>query len=373
MPLPKDLQAAINKANKDFGEHTIVLASDIRPLERISSGSLALDAALGGGWPSNQWTELIGEASHGKTGVLHKTVAHNQSIDPNFVATWIASEWYDAEYARMCGVDTSRVVVVNENIMENAFTLALRALDERWGDALVIDSLPAMTPGEEAEKAMEEFTVGLAARLTNKFLRKQGSAGRRSMVDPDDRACTCFIVNQWRDKIGVMFGDPRTTFGGKQLPYTAVVRAEITRDEWITAGGTGKKVKVGQTIKLKTMKNKSFPPYKVGTVDFYFEDTDGHPAGSYDRFKEIVGLGVVYDIIQQNSSWYEYAGVKGQGLNGMMAALAEDLEVADTLAKEVLDVALKKPNAPVGEIPDIPAEEPKKQTVARRPKRRTTT
>lgn len=374
MPLSPDVRRVIAEVNKDYGEGTVVLASAIVQPDRITTGSLAFDVALGGGWPVNQWHEIIGEESAGKTCIMNQTIAANQAADPDYVAVWIASEWYDPDYAEMCGVDNSRVIVVNENITERAFQIALKYMASKAVDALVIDSLPAMTPGDEAEAAMDEMNVALQARLTNKFMRKQGSAGKRAM-DNSERPMTCFLINQWRDKIGIQWGDPRTTPGGKQKNFQCFTRTEVRQDDWITVGPKSAKHRVGQTIKCRVFKNKSAPPHRVATFDFYFEDADIHPAGSIDTFKEIVGLGVVHGVIEQRGAWFEYQGVKAQGAESMCDALASDLAVADVLRKEVLTVATaKKHNLPEEVDPEegIKAEpvitekaRPKKRTVKR--------
>lgn len=366
MTLSVEARQIIAEVNKEYGDGTVVIASDIGIPERITTGSLALDAAYGGGWAVNQWHELIGEPSAGKTAVCLEAVAANQELDPEFLTVWIAAEWFDRSYAEMCGVDVDRVIVVNENIMERAFGIVLKWLASKACDFIVIDSLPAMTPGDEAEAAMEDALVALGARLTNKFFRKQGSSGKRALSG-DERPCTCILINQWRDKIGIQWGDPRTTPGGKMKDFTCVTRTEVRRDEWLEVGPKGNKVRIGQTIKARTIKNKTFPPQKVATFDFYFEDSAGRPAaGSYDTFKEIVGLGVVYDVITQKGSWYEYHGIRSQGLAGMLEGVASDMDVAEVLRKEVLAVATGKPYLAVREVPEIETPDvPVKRTATR--------
>lgn len=374
MALPIEVRKAmaeINDEKKGYGPGTIVMASDIIIPDRITTGSLALDAALGGGWTVNQWHELLGEPSSGKTATSLRTLGANQELNKDFIGLWIAAEWFDKGYAEMCGVDLDRTIVVNENIMETAYGIVLRALKEQWCDFIVIDSLPAMTPGDEAEAAMEEATVALGARLTNKFFRKQGSAGKRAM-DNSERPCTCILINQWRDKIGIQWGDPRTSPGGHQKEYTAVTRTDLRRDEWIEIGPRGNRNRIGQTIKARTIKNKTFAPQKVATYDFYFEDAPGYPsAGSYDIFKEIVGLGVVYDVIHQGGGgWYEYQNIRVKGLPQFLESIASDLDVADVLRKEVLQIATSKPHAVIEEPPEIEhepviTEPPRKRTVTR--------
>ena len=379
MPLNREALKVAAEINKEYGEGTVVKASEIVMPDRITTGSLAFDVALGGGWPVNQWHEIVGEESHGKTTIMLQTLAANQALDPDFTCAWIAAEWYDRDFAAMNGVDNDRVIVVNDNITETAFQAALKFIASKAVDMLVIDSLPAMTPNAEAEAEMEELTVGLQARLTNKFMRKQGSAGKRAMNNTE-RPCTCFLINQWRDKIGIQFGDPRTTPGGKGKNYQCFTRTEVRRDDWLTYGEGNKKVRVGQVIKARVFKNKSAPPHRVATFDFYFEDADVHPAGSIDSFKEMVGLGIVYGIIGKpeghtdKSSHLEYHGVRANGAANMIEALAGDLNVAEVLRKEVLDVATKKkPHEQPNDVdPDegikaepVITDPPRKRTVKR--------
>lgn len=385
MPLNREALRVAAEVNKEYGEGTVVRASEIIMPDRMTSGSLALDVALGGGWPVNQWHEIVGEESAGKTTTLLQTIAANQAMDPEFTTVWIAAEWYDRDFAEMNGVDNDRVIVVNDNITETAFSIALKYQASKAIDMLVIDSLPAMTPHAEAEADMEELTVGLQARLTNKFMRKQGSSGKRAM-DNSERPCTCFLVNQWRDKIGIQFGDPRTTPGGKGKNYQCFTRTEIRRDDWITTGPKSAKVRVGQVIKARVFKNKSAPPHRVATFDFYFENADVHPAGSIDSFKEMVGLGIVFGVIgkpeghSDKSSHLEYHGVRANGADNMVEALAGDLDVAEILRKEVLDVASKKKphDLPLDIDPEegiqaepVITEPPKKRTVTRGAKKTT--
>jgi recombination protein RecA len=201
--------------NKKFGDEVVVQGSRIsEKLPRITTGMLAFDMMLGGGWPVNQWSEIVGDESSGKTAVAYKTIAANQALDPDWTALWVAAEEYVPEYAEAIGVDLDRLWVVETNVMEHAYDLVIRAQDNRAVDCVVLDSLPALVPGDEYERQMDEFTVGLGARLTGKFFRKSSKAQRRSLIE-EERGCTGLIINQWREKIGVMWGDPRTTPGGK--------------------------------------------------------------------------------------------------------------------------------------------------------------
>jgi recombination protein RecA len=329
------LQKVLANINKKLGENTIVLASEVAAPTRFTSGSLSLDMILGGGWPTNQWHEIIGEASNGKTALALKTIAANQKLDPNFTTIWIAAEQWVPEYAEMCGVDSSRVHVFTSNVMEVALSAVLEFIETKEVDCVVIDSLPALVPTAEDEKEMDEFTVGRGAMLMGKFFRKMEKAGKRSIIG-GERPFVGLIINQWRSKIGVMYGDPRTTPGGEAKNYFFFTRVEVKRDEWIEAGTGQEKHKVGQTIKFTTRKNKSAPPGQVAYTDFYFDDGGGVDKGDYDYAKEIVALGIINKIITRAGAYYRYADRQWQGADALVASIREEVDLQEVLQKDVL-------------------------------------
>lgn len=331
------LQSIVSAVNKKYGVGTLVQGSDVRePAPRITTGILAYDLMLGGGWPMNQWSEIIGDESSGKTAIAYKTIAANQEANPDFVALWIAAEEFVPAYAAAIGVDLERLWVVESNVMEHVYDLILKVLDNRAVDCIVLDSLPALVPGDEAEKAMEEFTVGLGARLTGKFLRKSSKSQRRSLID-EDRGCTGLVINQWRDKIGVVYGDPRTTPGGKSKNYHYFARVEVKRDEWIT----DKDEKVGQSIRARTIKNKTYRPQQVAAVDFYFAGSHGFRFGDFDTIKDIVNIGIAIEVITRAGAYYSYAGQKWQGKEALVLGVREDLDLQAQLRQEATDHFLK--------------------------------
>lgn len=329
-------KSIVSAVNKQFGENTIVLGSQVKEaLPRITTGILAFDLMLGGGWPMNQWSEVIGEESSGKTALVYKTIAANQAIDPEWTAMWIAAEEFVPSYAKAIGVDLERLWVVETNIMEHAYDLIIQALDSRVVDFIAIDSLPALVPNDEAEKVMEDFTVGLGARLTGKFLRKSSKAQKRSLVD-EERGCTGVIINQWREKIGVMYGDNRTTPGGKAKNFHYFARVEVRRDEWLKL----KDMPVGQTIKARTLKNKTYRPQQVALVDFYFADCGAFHMGDFDTIKDIVNICISTDIISRAGAYYSYGPDKWQGKDALIQAVREDLDLQKALKKEATDYFL---------------------------------
>ena len=331
------LASIIASVNKKYGEDIVLQGSAIREeLPRITTGILAFDLMLGGGWPTNQWSEIIGDESSGKTAVAYKTIAANQALDPDFIAMWIAAEEFVPEYAKAIGVDLERLWVVETNVMEHAYDLVIRALDNRAVDCIVIDSLPALVPGDEAEKMMDEFSVGIGARLTGKFLRKSSKAQKRSLVH-EDRGCTGLIINQWREKIGVMYGDNRTTPGGRAKNFHYFTRVEVKRDEWLK----DKDEPVGQTIRGRTLKNKTYRPQQIAQVDFYFADHATFHLGDFDTIKDVVNICVAVDIIKRAGAYYMYGDQKWQGKDALLAGVREDLDLQNDLRKEAMDYFLQ--------------------------------
>jgi len=332
-----ELTKVLSKINKKYGDSTIVLASDITEGTGVlTTGSLSLDMALGGGWPINQWHELIGEASNGKTAIALKTIAANQKRDPEFTTVWVAAEQWVPGYAEMCGVDVSRVYVISTNIMEEAYEAVIEITESKSVDCIVIDSLPALVPTSEDAKEMEESTVGRGALLTNKFFRKVGKASKRSLTKPE-RPFIGILINQWRSKIGVMYGDPRTTPGGLGKDYAFFTRVEVRRDAWIEEGTGQEKHRVGQSIKLRILKNKSAPPYQVAVVDFYFSEGGEVPPGEYDFGKEIISMGILNKVIARAGAYYRYADRQWQGSEAMLASIREEIDLKETLERDVLD------------------------------------
>jgi recombination protein RecA len=331
-----ELAKIITKLNKKFGDGTIVLGEQIRDdiISRTTTGSLALDVILGGGWPTNQWHEVVGEASNGKTALALKTIAANQERDPEFTTVWVAAEQWVPSYAEMCGVDVSRVYVINTNIMEEAYEAVIAFVEAKAIDCVVIDSLPALVPGAEDEKDMDEATVGRGALLTGKFFRKVGKASKRSLTETE-RPFIGLVINQYRMKIGVMYGDPRTTPGGEAKNYAFFTRVEVKRDDWIEVGSGQDKRRVGQTIKVRTLKNKSAPPSQTAYLDFYFANGDACTAGEYDFSKEIVALGILNKVIVRAGAYYRYNGQQWQGADALVKSIREEIDLKEALDKDV--------------------------------------
>ena len=318
------LDDLIAKINKKAGDTLIQRGSALKDVSipRTSTGSLAFDLALGGGWPLNCWNEVIGNESNGKTAMVLKTIAACQALNPDHETLWIASEDFVPDWAESLGVNLGQVAVASTRVMEDAYQLMVDAIDGRAVDAVILDSYPALIPTVEDEKTMHEMSVGLGARLTGQFMRKSNKAQRRSLVE-EDRDCLGIIINQWRDKIGTMYGDPRTTPGGKAKNFSYFTRVEVTRDDWVERGTQ----KVGMAIKAKTIKNKTAPPQRTGVVDFYFSDSSPFHKGEYDTVKEVSNIAISLDVVARRGAMYHFGEQKWRGKEEFLGALREDLDL----------------------------------------------
>jgi len=342
----RTVEEVIAQINKELGPETVVWGSQIRysSLPRISTGSFSLDMALGGGWQTNAWHEIYGNESAGKTTIILKTIATQQAANPEFTVFWVAAEEFVPSWAQDLGCDTDRILVMQTNILEEATNAAIKVLEERTVDALVIDSMPALSPVTEAEGTMDDQQIGLAARLLGKFFRKAYTAMKRSLVE-DDRPVTCFIVNQWREKIGVLFGDPRTTPGGRAKNYWFTTRLELARDDWLTEGTRQNQRKVGITIKANTTKNKSYPPQRVAVVDFYFDRNELQiPPGSYDTAKELVTMALACDLFKVKGAYYHLGEQSWHGRAALEEQIRWDLTLQEKLRGDIHDQLAKGRN-----------------------------
>lgn len=343
--LSPDVQAWIAQINKKAGEGTVVSGDKVVIPRRFTSGDLALDIALGGGFAGNQWTELVGNESSGKTLVALNSIAANQKLDPDFTTMWVAAEPYNAEYAEMVGVDNSRVVVAPAaQAMEFALEMVEFATASKLYDCVVLDSYPALIADEEDEKAMDELVVAAGARLFNKFWRKAGKASARK-YDGSERPFYGIVVNQFRDKIGGFSprGTPQTSPGGHGKDYAFYTRMKIQHKEFKTEKrpGIDNPVVVGKTVKVTTMKNKSTAPEQQAEFDFYFRNApfSGHRRGEIDFAPEYIKFGKLFGIIGVRGSWLDFGGQTWKSKDDMKATLLEDITLRDKLRDEVLEFA----------------------------------
>jgi recombination protein RecA len=355
--MPESTRAFVASLNKILGEGTVVSAEDLVIPRRYTSGSLALDVILGGGFPGDMWTELVGPESSGKTATLFKCIAANQQLDPEFTAIWVAAEHFDSDQATALGVDLSRVDVVRTQVMEAAFEAMVKAAESRQYDMIVLDSYPALSTEDELEKGMDENTMSSGARRMNQFTRKAGAASRRK-ADGTERPFFGVIINQWRDAIGVFsrFSVPKTTPGGKGKNYFFYTRIELSRTGWIVEKRPGVKeeAKVGQTIKFVTIKNKSAAPQQAATVDFYFRGAPflGFRRGDIDLVKEYTEVGIALGVIAKKGGWYSFGGQQWNGEPKLKDAIRADADLQHALKDAVLAMAGDPHALSKMEVPD---------------------
>lgn len=337
------LMARLNKQLEKNGNPLLSVASDMFVPKRFTSGILSVDVATGGGWPGNQWIEVYGKESNGKTsGILH-TIATNQALDPNFTTFWLASEHYDREWAALNGVDNDRVLVFPTNSMELAYDTIIEAARSHEFDCIVLDSYPALIADDEENKTMDQASMAVGARLNGKFFRKLGGTFSK------ERPYVGFFVNQLRDAIGSFspYGTPTTTPGGKAKNYAFYQRVLVSRDDWIEekVEGLGK-IKVGQTIKFKLEKNKAGAPQTIATTDFYFAPSEkGFTPGQHDSIKDIVTMAVMFKVIERGGGgMYYYTTHAGEKFSwkgsGVMAdAIRDNIELEAEIREETLKLA----------------------------------
>ena len=337
---PRALAAMVAKELK-LADDVLVLGEDLKHREvgRVSTGILALDVALGGGLPLNQWAEFLGHESSGKTALALKIVAYQQARDPEWFGVWVAAESLEEEYATSLGVDLERLLVVDTNSMEEAYDVVLNLAEKQAFDGVVIDSLPALIPTGEYEGQMEDSGgMAQAARLNGKFFRKMGADGNRSLVH-DERPWIGILINQWRSKVGVMFGDPRTTPGGVAKNYACYTRLETRRDEWLDNGlkkSDPQHATVGQTIVAKIMKNKAGPPGREASFDFYFAPYEDFDLGDIDRIKDVFNTAAMLGVLsREGNSFYFLDERVGPNRPATIRALEQDPELLDRVTEEV--------------------------------------
>ena len=312
----KALQAAMSKIEKDFGKGSIMRMGDekIENVEVIPTGSLGLDVAMGvGGYPKGRIIEIYGPEYSGKTTLAIHAIAEAQK--QGGIAAFIDAEHaFDRFYAEKLGVDVDNLWISQPDNGEQALQIADQLISSSAVDILVVDSVAALTPKKEIEGDMGESAVGLQARLMSQALRKVTATISKT------NTC-CIFINQLREKIGVMFGNPETTTGGNALKFYSSVRLDIRR---VTSLKDGDNI-IGNHVRVKVVKNKVAPPFRKSEFDIMF-------GVGINKIGEIVDLGVEFDIIQKSGSWYSYNGSKlGQGRDATMTLLRDNPELCEEL------------------------------------------
>ncbi|EFI71530.1 MULTISPECIES: recombinase RecA [Segatella] len=324
----KALQAAMAKIEKDFGKGSIMKMGDekIEDIEVISSGSIALDAALGvGGYPKGRIIEIYGPESSGKTTLAIHAIAEAQKNGG--IAAFIDAEHaFDRFYAAKLGVDVDNLLISQPDNGEQALQIADQLISSSAIDILVVDSVAALTPKAEIEGDMGDNRVGLQARLMSQALRKLTSTISKTNT-------TCIFINQLREKIGIMFGNPETTTGGNALKFYASVRLDIRRVSSIKDGDQV----IGNQVRVKVIKNKVAPPFRKAEFEITFGE-------GISKIGEIVDMGVEYGVIQKSGSWFSYNGSKlAQGRDATKKLLKDNPELCEELETLIKQNMANKP------------------------------
>lgn len=309
----KALKMTLDKIDKDFGKGSVMKLGEKSQseMEVISTGSLGLDIALGvGGLPKGRIIEIYGPESSGKTTIAIHTIAEAQKAG-GICAIIDAEHAFDASYARKLGVNVDELLISQPDYGEQALEIAERLILSGALDVVVIDSVAALVPKGELDGEMGESKMGLQARLMSQAMRKLTAAISRTN-------CTCIFINQLREKIGVMFGNPETTTGGNALKFYASVRLDIRRSTAIKDGD----VVLGNRAKVKVVKNKVAPPFRVAEFDIMYGE-------GVSKIGELIDLGVELSILTKSGSWFSYGDNKiGQGRDAVKNFLQDNPEFA---------------------------------------------
>ena len=317
----KALQATLDRLDKSYGKGTVMRLGDnaIEEMEVISSGSVTINRALGvGGFPKGRVVEIYGPESSGKTTLTIHAIAECQKAGG--IAAFIDAEHaFDQFYAKALGVDVENLLISQPDNGEQALEIADNLIRSGAIDLVVIDSVAALTPKAEIEGEMGDSQMGLQARLMSKALRK--------LTASINKANTCCIfINQLREKIGVMFGNPETTSGGNALKFYSTIRLDIRRSTQIKNGDEV----VGNRTRVKIVKNKVAPPFRLAEFDIMY-------GKGISKLGEIIDLGVEFEIIKKSGSWYSYGDTKlGQGKDAVKDLLMDNPELSDELEKKVV-------------------------------------
>ncbi len=316
----KVLKLALDKIEKDYGKGSIMMLGDKQKekMDVISTGSIGLDVALGvGGLPQGRIVEIYGPESSGKTTIAIHTIAESQKMG-GICAIIDAEHAFDANYARKLGVDVDNLIISQPDYGEQALEIADRLISSGAVDVVVIDSVAALVPKGELEGEMGESKMGLQARLMSQALRKLTATISRT-------GCCCIFINQLREKIGVMFGNPETTTGGNALKFYASVRLDIRRISQIKDGDVAN----GNRTRVKVVKNKVAPPFRQVEFDIIFGE-------GISKVGEIIDMGVELGFIQKSGSWFSYGDTKiGQGRDAVKAFLNDNQGVMDEIEAKI--------------------------------------
>src|SRR5665213_1636471 len=316
----KALKLTIDKIDKDYGKGSVMMMNEksSEPMEVVSTGSIGLDVALGiGGLPRGRVIEIYGPESSGKTTIAIHVIAEAQKKG-GMCAIIDAEHAFDSNYARKLGVDVDILLISQPDYGEQALEIADRLILSGALDVVVIDSVAALVPKSELEGEMGDSKMGMQARLLSQALRKLTATISKTN-------CCCIFINQLREKIGVMFGNPETTTGGNALKFYASVRLDIRRMAQIKDGDES----IGNRVKVKVVKNKVAPPFRVAEFDIIF-------GSGISKTGEIIDMGVEMGVIQKSGSWFSYDTTKlGQGRDSVKQLLVDNPELAIELEGKI--------------------------------------
>ena len=310
----------MDKIDKDFGKGSVMMMNERsqEPMDVVSTGSIGLDAALGiGGLPRGRVVEIYGPESSGKTTIATHVIAEAQKKG-GMCAIIDAEHAFDSSYAQKLGVDIDNLLISQPDYGEQALEIADRLILSGALDVVVIDSVAALVPKGELEGEMGDSKMGLQARLMSQALRKLTATISKTNT-------ICIFINQLREKIGVMFGNPETTTGGNALKFYASVRLDIRRMSQIKDGDEA----IGNRVKVKVVKNKVAPPFRTAEFDIVFGE-------GISKIGEILDMGVEMSIVQKSGSWFSYNGDKlGQGREQVKTLLQDNTALADELEAKI--------------------------------------
>ena len=319
----KALQLTLDKLDKTYGKGAVMKMGDsvVQEVEVISSGSIGLNTALGvGGFPKGRIIEIYGPESSGKTTLTLHAMAEAQKAGG--IAAFVDAEHaFDRFYAAKLGVDIDNLIISQPDHGEQALEIADNLIRSGAIDIIIIDSVAALTPKSEIEGEMGDSKMGLHARLMSQALRKLTSTISKTN-------CTVIFINQLREKIGVMFGNPETTTGGNALKFYASVRLDIRRSSQIKDGDSNV---MGNKTKVKVVKNKVAPPFKTAEFDIMYGE-------GISKVGEIIDLGVAYEIVKKSGSWFSYEDSKlGQGRDAVKALLLDNPDLSEEIENKIYE------------------------------------
>lgn len=362
---------------KNFGTNAIIMGSDMEKAKygRISTGSITLDLALGGGIPIGRMTQISGAKSTSKSSLCDLIISNAQKTGVEW--TWIERKvdkgreivgeskkkvdnlicaCLDVEGTRTpdwtsekLHVDMNNWIYSQPSGLEEGLEMAIQ-MQKNGVNLIVIDSIEALEPTKEYESEMGESTqMGIKPKMLGEYCRKY-TANNNKLVREGKLPCTIIFINQLREKIG-SYGDPEYTPGGRAIEFYISLDLRLRRGDWITEGKGDNKTIVGQTVKFKSNKNKTYKQQQTGEYDFYFDDTeDGHHMGEIDNFKEVIIEGIAWEVIERSGSWMKYKGANlAQGADNTIAYLRQNLNIYESIKKDLFDLVAMEVEHIVGE------------------------